>query len=110
MKPPEPDTSALMALVSNKTSQKIYAILHAGSALTIDEIKAALDEHARTQMHLDRRLRSLDDHFEIRREKKDGRTAYRLVGMRERPAGDEGRVSARLRAEVLARDNFRCQM
>lgn len=107
---PRPHTDALRRLVSNETSRKVYEVLFAGAPLTIDEIKARLDDHARTQMHLDRRLRSLDDHFEIAREKKDGKTSYRLVGVRLTPAGDDGRISARLRAEVLARDSFRCQM
>jgi hypothetical protein len=106
---PYPDSEELREAMSNKVSRRIYEeLFNAPEGLDIRELKQRIPEFS-DQMHFDRRLRDLDKRFVLDRERRDGRLVYKVTGERETPL-QAGRVSKKLRAEVLYRDGSRCQM
>lgn len=98
------------AVKAGAVADKILALLREHpEGLDIKQIRD-LGEFGDEQQHLDRRLRSLDPHYEIARIRQGRRTVYRLLG--ERAEGEWGyeKISKTLRAKVLSRDGRRCRM
>jgi hypothetical protein len=93
----------------NHVSRGIRDLLRAHpEGLDIDQIKAILPTGAE-QMHMDRRLRSLRKYYHVPGKQEGSRFVYKL-GEAKVTETDSGVISGRLRAEVLNRDNSRCQM
>lgn len=91
--------------------EKILALLKAApDGLDVIEIRDRLPSDIGVQQHLDKRIRELRDHYQIPREKIAGRWAYVYRGERTTPATDDGKITIRIRAEVLHRAHGRCQM
>lgn len=90
--------------------QKILALLQgAPDGLDVIEIRNGLPDVG-VQQHLDKRIRELRDHYIIPREKVGSRWVYVYRGERTAPAADDGKITIKLRAEVLHRAHGRCQM
>ncbi len=103
---PEPDSDELVSLISSSPLRLLYGLLYRrrDSPPTMAEVRlfmaTALGED---QVHFDRRLRELRDHFDIPAESIGGEFRYPLRGWRAAPRpSDEPRISLRLRAQVLA--------
>ncbi|UUR09506.1 HNH endonuclease [Sphingomonas glaciei] len=62
------------------------------------------------QQHLDKRIRELRDYYHAPRRKVAGRWVYVYEGERGKAAADDGKITPRVRAEVLHRAHQRCQM
>lgn len=89
---------------------KILGILKAApDGLDVIEIREAIPDLG-VQQHLDKRIRELRDHYLVPREKIKGRWVYVFRGERTAPAADDGKITIKLRAEVLHRAHGRCQM
>lgn len=73
--------------------------------LNIAEIRARLPG-IEGQQHLDKRVRELRAHYDVPCE----RGVYKYRGERTAPVGDEGKIPAKLRAEVLHHARGRCEM
>jgi 5-methylcytosine-specific restriction endonuclease McrA len=103
VKLPAPESEELSGLISNAVSRAVYKALYEnrGNPLSIHEIRDRIGPDVGIQQHLDRRLRSLDPHFEVERARKGRETTYSLVGRRAKPLEAEGGVSKKLRAWVL---------
>ncbi len=80
--------------------------------LNIHEIRERLGGSAAIgdQQHLDKRIRELRDYYHVPRRKVDDRYVYVYEGERLTPVADDGKITPRLRAEVLHRAHQRCQM
>lgn len=109
MKLPRPDSAEFRKLVSNSVSREIYRVLYKnrGTALGIHQIRDLLGPSVGVQQHLDRRLRSLDPYFEIKRGRAGQATTYTLLRRRPKSLEAAGRISKQLRAYVLR--NQRCE-
>jgi 5-methylcytosine-specific restriction endonuclease McrA len=81
----------------------------APDGLDVIEIRSAIPDLG-VQQHLDKRVRELRDHYLVPREKIKGRWVYVYRGERTAPAADDGKITIKLRAEVLHRAHGRCQM
>lgn len=94
-----------------KLQQEMIDILGAHpEGIDISGIRKALKlEEGDNQEQLGRRLRELDDYFEIKRIKSGAKTFYILIGERETKR-QRSAVSKTLRADVLWRAQGRCQM
>jgi hypothetical protein len=98
-----PDSEELQELISNDVSRRIYAVLYFArpEALDIDQIRERLElPEGNTQQHLDRRLRSLDPYFEIKRGRDGRRATYLLTRRLENVKEASGTISKRVRAYV----------
>lgn len=62
------------------------------------------------QQHLDRRLRELDPHFVIERERRGNSVFYKYVRPRREGSWDFEQISKNLRAKVLLKASGRCQL
>lgn len=83
------------------------------SGIDIRGIRRYMEEHGTIegiQQHLDRRLRELDPHYIIERKRQGRRTLYCLVERRPEGEWDYKKISKGLRAEILERSGYRCQM
>lgn len=106
---PAPESEVIHRLVTNEVSRRIYAVLYAAKPqpLSIDEIRELIDlESGDIQQHLDRRLRSLDPFFDIKRGRDGRNTTYTLSSRREKVLQAAGAISKKVRAYVLR--NQRC--
>lgn len=79
---PQPGSPELDDLVRNKVARRIAdVLLRNPGGFDIYELRARIPEFG-GQMHFDRRLRELDEPFVLARERKAGRTLYRLTALR----------------------------
>jgi hypothetical protein len=81
----------------------------APNGLDVIDIRKKLPDLG-VQQHLDKRIRELREGHLIPREKVNGRWVYLFKGERTAPVADDGKISARIRAEVLHKAHGRCQM
>ncbi len=84
-------------------TREIYRVLYTntGTPVGIHEIRSLLGPSVGVQQHLDRRLRSLDPYFEIKRGRVGRETTYSLVSRRAKPLEAQGGISKTLRALIL---------
>lgn len=98
-----PGSRALGDLVGNAVTRDIYRVLYDSrqNPPTIHDIRnqVALSPGS-PQQHLDRRLRELDEHFEIERGRRGAEMTYRLRRQRPVPRARTG-ISKQIRAWVL---------
>ena len=93
-----------------KIHEQILSLLKkAPNGLDVIEIRQGIPELG-VQQHLDKRVRELRERYNIPRKKILGRWVYLFEGERAQPTPDDGKISIRLRAEVLHRAHGRCQM
>lgn len=102
---PEPESAELEALLSSSALRMMYGLLYRRheNPPTMAEVRlfmaTALGED---QVHFDRRMRQLRDHFDVPAIQ-DGRTfRYPLRGWAATQVSQRPAISSRLRAEVLA--------
>ena len=104
MKLPSPDSDEFNDLVRNRVDRIIYRILYDArpTPIPINEIRrrAELPEDD-DQEHFGRRLRNLYSLFEIERARDGKQTTYLLVSRLAEPKRPAGRISKKLRAQVL---------
>lgn len=90
--------------------ERILAVLQAHpEGISINQIRSELGLAAHEQQHLDRRVRDLDDRYEIERSQRGRERLYVLKGKRETPI-DAPSVSTTQRARILWRAQNRCEM
>jgi hypothetical protein len=110
---PEPDSEVLYNLVGGSTARVLYGWLYRrrDNPPTMAEVRLFMtDALGEPQEHIDRRLRELRRHFKIPAvPRPGGAPRYELQGWAEHGAPDDGHISARLRAQVLAPQRcFQC--
>ena len=79
---------------------------HRGTPLSIHRIRVLIGPSAGVQQHLDRRLRDLDENFQIDRGRHGNETGYVLIERLAQPRRAAGSISKTLRARVLR--DMRC--
>lgn len=107
---PDPGSDELKQLVPSRASQAIYRLLYENRdrPLTMLEIRDALQVELGPQEQLDRRRRTLNQHFVIEKVTGGAETRYRLAARKPETASEDAGISERVRAEVL--QHGRCAM
>lgn len=89
---------------------RILKVLQAHSeGISINDMRRELNLGRSEHQHLDRRVRDLDDEWEIVRRRAGTQTLYQLQGKKANPVVDSG-ISGSLRSEILWRAHGRCEM
>lgn len=112
---PDPDSDAIREMFPNRETREAYRFLYErrnGPLPTMAEWVARAERVlGKANVHTQRRLRDVRDHFEVRAKKLGSDWVYELIGFRPAPTADTGtRISARLEAEVFSRKGRFCQM
>jgi 5-methylcytosine-specific restriction endonuclease McrA len=91
-------------------AENILAVLRTNpDGLDIHQLQKIVDPDG-SQRHFDRRLRGLDPHYDIARERDGQRIVYKYKGPRKKGEWDYAVVSKALQAKVRAKAAGRCQM
>lgn len=112
---PHPDSDEIRKLFSNRETREAYRFLferRANEPPTMAEwVTRAEQVLGKANVHTQRRLRDLRQHFEVRASRVGTNWVYELTGRRTNTdASTNAKISPRLEAEVYARKGRFCQM
>jgi HNH endonuclease len=94
----------------SELQSRILALLEAHKeGISITQLRLELGLKSEQQQHLDRRVRTLDEHFVIQRQRHGRDLLYVFSGKRKVPRS-RGAIPNPLRARVLMEANNRCAM